>query len=90
MQLILWRHAEAEDLAPRDLARNLTLKGHRQAEQHTSLTSQKSLKRPTRREVAHYPHADALHLLPELLPLPATPSDHTHSPETQPPAWFRA
>jgi len=32
MQLILWRHAEAEDDAPSDLARQLTVKGHRQAE----------------------------------------------------------
>ncbi len=32
MQIILWRHAEAEDLAPTDLARNLTLKGRKQAE----------------------------------------------------------
>jgi phosphohistidine phosphatase len=33
MQLILWRHAEAEDLAPSDLRRNLTVKGRIQAEQ---------------------------------------------------------
>lgn len=33
MELILWRHAEAEDPGPRgDLARNLTKKGRRQAE----------------------------------------------------------
>jgi phosphohistidine phosphatase len=32
MQIILWRHAEAEDLAPSDLARNLTLKGLKHAE----------------------------------------------------------
>ncbi len=32
MQLILWRHAEAEDDAPSDLARRLTAKGHKQAE----------------------------------------------------------
>jgi len=31
MQLILWRHAEASDIVPSDLARNLTLKGQRQA-----------------------------------------------------------
>ena len=31
MDLILWRHAEAEDGVP-DLARRLTAKGHRQAE----------------------------------------------------------
>jgi phosphohistidine phosphatase len=30
MDLILWRHAEAEDGAP-DLARELTAKGHKQA-----------------------------------------------------------
>jgi phosphohistidine phosphatase len=32
MQIILWRHAEAEDLAPNDLARRLTTRGLRQAE----------------------------------------------------------
>lgn len=32
MQLILWRHAEAEDLAKTDLARALTPKGRRQAD----------------------------------------------------------
>lgn len=38
MDLILWRHAEAEELAPEvwdaqtDLARTLTLRGHKQAE----------------------------------------------------------
>lgn len=32
MDLILWRHAEAEDGAP-DIARELTDKGHRQADQ---------------------------------------------------------
>ena len=31
MQLILWRHAEAEDDAPSDMARRLTNKGHKQA-----------------------------------------------------------
>lgn len=31
MQLILWRHAEAEDDAPSDAARRLTGKGHKQA-----------------------------------------------------------
>ncbi|MEI6737505.1 MAG: histidine phosphatase family protein [Pseudomonadota bacterium] len=31
MQLILWRHAEAEDDAPSDLVRNLTPKGKKQA-----------------------------------------------------------
>ncbi len=31
MQLILWRHADAEDDAPSDSARNLTLKGRKQA-----------------------------------------------------------
>jgi phosphohistidine phosphatase len=31
MELILWRHADAEDGAP-DLARRLTKKGHKQAE----------------------------------------------------------
>jgi phosphohistidine phosphatase len=34
MELILWRHAEAEDSTPKgDLARELTKKGRRQAEQ---------------------------------------------------------
>lgn len=32
MQLILWRHAEAEDDAPTDTARRLTNKGRKQAE----------------------------------------------------------
>lgn len=32
MQLILWRHAEAEDYASSDLARPLTAKGRKQAE----------------------------------------------------------
>ena len=33
MELILWRHAEAEDAGPKgDLARNLTKKGRKQAE----------------------------------------------------------
>lgn len=32
MQLILWRHAEAEDTASSDLARELTANGRRQAE----------------------------------------------------------
>ncbi len=32
MQIILWRHAEAEDLAPSDLQRHLTTKGLKQAE----------------------------------------------------------
>ncbi|HEX9390872.1 MAG TPA: phosphohistidine phosphatase SixA [Usitatibacteraceae bacterium] len=32
MQIILWRHAEAEDHAPNDLARRLTAKGQKQAE----------------------------------------------------------
>ena len=32
MDLILWRHAEAEDGSP-DIARELTPKGHRQAEE---------------------------------------------------------
>ena len=31
MQLILWRHAEAEDDAPTDMARRLTPKGQKQA-----------------------------------------------------------
>ena len=31
MQLILWRHAEAEDDAPTDMARRLTGKGNKQA-----------------------------------------------------------
>ncbi len=31
MQLILWRHAEAEDNAPSDMARDLTHKGKKQA-----------------------------------------------------------
>ena len=31
MDIILWRHAEAEDLAPNDLARPLTKRGERQA-----------------------------------------------------------
>ena len=32
MQIILWRHAEAEDLAPSDHARQLTVKGQKQAD----------------------------------------------------------
>ena len=32
MDIILWRHAEAEDLAPSDLARPLTKRGERQAD----------------------------------------------------------
>ena len=32
MQIILWRHAEAEDLAPSDHARRLTAKGQKQAD----------------------------------------------------------
>jgi phosphohistidine phosphatase len=32
MELVLWRHAEAEDDAPSDLQRNLTPKGQRQAQ----------------------------------------------------------
>jgi phosphohistidine phosphatase len=32
MNLILWRHAEAEDLAPSDLARQLTTRGRKQAQ----------------------------------------------------------
>ena len=32
MQIILWRHAEAEDDAPTDMARRLTNKGNKQAE----------------------------------------------------------
>ena len=32
MDLILWRHAEAEDIATSDLARRLTAKGERQAQ----------------------------------------------------------
>ncbi len=32
MQLVLWRHAEAEDVAQSDLARNLTARGRRQAQ----------------------------------------------------------
>lgn len=31
MELILWRHAEAEDDAPSDMVRRLTGKGHKQA-----------------------------------------------------------
>jgi phosphohistidine phosphatase len=31
MQLILWRHAEADDDAPTDMLRNVTLKGKKQA-----------------------------------------------------------
>lgn len=31
MQIILWRHAEAEDVAATDLARPLTKRGHQQA-----------------------------------------------------------
>ncbi len=31
MQLILWRHAEAEDFASSDMSRQLTNKGHKQA-----------------------------------------------------------
>lgn len=36
MQIILWRHADAEDLAASDLARNLTPKGLRQADRMAS------------------------------------------------------
>ena len=32
MEIILWRHAEAEDLASSDLARRLTPRGVRKAE----------------------------------------------------------
>jgi len=32
MNLILWRHAEAEDVAPSDLARQLTARGRKQAQ----------------------------------------------------------
>src|ERR1700761_1923462 len=32
MNLILWRHAEAEDIAPTDLARQLTVRGRKQAQ----------------------------------------------------------
>jgi phosphohistidine phosphatase len=32
MNLILWRHAEAEDTAPSDLARQLTVRGRKQAQ----------------------------------------------------------
>lgn len=32
MDIILWRHAEAEDLAPSDFARRLTKRGERQAD----------------------------------------------------------
>lgn len=32
MDIILWRHAEAEDLAPSDLARPLSTRGERQAD----------------------------------------------------------
>ncbi|QGZ61852.1 SixA phosphatase family protein [Paraburkholderia acidisoli] len=32
MQLILWRHAEAEDIAASDLARQLTTRGRKQAQ----------------------------------------------------------
>jgi phosphohistidine phosphatase len=32
MNLILWRHAEAEDIAPSDLARQLTVRGRKQAQ----------------------------------------------------------
>jgi phosphohistidine phosphatase len=32
MNLILWRHAEAEDIAPTDLARQLTTRGRKQAQ----------------------------------------------------------
>ncbi|TDN69123.1 phosphohistidine phosphatase SixA [Paraburkholderia sp. BL10I2N1] len=32
MNLILWRHAEAEDVAPSDLARQLTPRGRKQAQ----------------------------------------------------------
>ena len=31
MNLILWRHAEAEDIAASDLARQLTARGRKQA-----------------------------------------------------------
>ena len=33
MDIVLWRHAEAEDIASSDLARRLTPRGERQAEQ---------------------------------------------------------
>lgn len=36
MQLILWRHAEAEDDAPTDMARRLTGKGRKQASKMAS------------------------------------------------------
>ena len=32
MNLILWRHAEAEEIAPTDLARQLTVRGRKQAQ----------------------------------------------------------
>jgi phosphohistidine phosphatase len=32
MNLILWRHAEAEDTAPTDLSRQLTVRGRKQAQ----------------------------------------------------------
>ncbi len=32
MQIILWRHAEADDNYHRDLSRKLTPKGHKQAQ----------------------------------------------------------
>ena len=32
MNLILWRHAEAEEVAPTDLARQLTVRGRKQAQ----------------------------------------------------------
>ncbi len=45
MQIILWRHAEAEDYASSDLARPLTAKGHKQAAQMAAwLTSQIDMK----------------------------------------------
>ena len=49
MQLILWRHAEAEDDAPSDTARKLTSKGHKQAGKMASWVKQQ-----VGREIVHW------------------------------------
>lgn len=48
MDIILWRHAEAEDLASSDLARPLTRRGERQAERMARWLVSR-LGKPTRR-----------------------------------------
>ena len=53
MQLILWRHAEAEDDAPSDLARRLTAKGRKQAEKMAGwLSGQVDIGGPSWRVIA--------------------------------------